>query len=111
MTDFGCSGGMGCYCTSALETVFSYHITNMKADNTLQQQLLTSSAQIANTYCPPKTGPPQPSAQLTILQMGGVFVLYAASVVIGFLIYLCELLYNKVILKGEDPNAGRYLII
>ena len=78
----------------------------MKADNSLQQQLSASSAQVANTYCPPKKGPPQPSFQLTIYQMGGVFVLYLAGVVVGFVIYLGELVYNKVVLKGVDPNTG-----
>ena len=46
MTDFGCSGGVGCYCTSVLETGLSYYLTNMKADNSLQQQLTASSAQV-----------------------------------------------------------------
>ena len=51
-------------------------------------------------------GPPQPSFQLTIYQMGGVFVLYAVGVVVGFLIYLGELVYNRIVLKGVDPNTG-----
>ena len=41
--------------------------------------------------------------------MGGVFVLYLVGVVVGFIIYLGELVYNNVMLKGIDPNTGTNL--
>ena len=37
-----------------------------------------------------------------------MFVLYLAGVVVGFVIYVGELVYNKVVLKGVDPNTGVY---
>ena len=37
-----------------------------------------------------------------------MFVLYLAGVVVGFVIYVGELVYNKVVLKGVDPNTGAY---
>ena len=62
----------------------------MKADNTLTDLRDAANAQNADISCPTKQGPDQPSFQLTIFQMGGVFLLYGAAFALGLVVWVGE---------------------
>jgi hypothetical protein len=62
----------------------------VQADNTLFDLKAAETGLLADQACSPKFAPPQPSTQLTVYQLGGIFLLYGIAFAAGLVVWIGE---------------------
>ena len=68
----------------------TFHRPRVQADNTLFDLKATETGLLADQACSPKFAPPQPSTQLTMFQLGGIFLLYGIAFAAGLVVWIGE---------------------
>ena len=82
----------GHYCTSLIGSVFDYYLKEMIRDGFVEKAFDRYAASVATHTCPEDEMPSDldDSFRLTMVDMGGIFLIHGVACVIGLILSICQ---------------------